>query len=154
MLNAVRPGARVVALVALAILVVWDQPFIKRMKTSPWIQGPLVAVGVGIALNAGFRTMPPSPASEASHLAQIPVADGLTGFASLLTRPYFSQITSGAVFTSAVTLAVVASLQTLLCVEATETLDPPKRGTPTDRSCWRTCAATPQRCSIARQTPD
>ncbi len=133
MLNAIQPGALVVALVALTILVVWDQPFVKRMKASLWIQGPLVAVGLGIVLNEVFRAMAPSLAIEASHLVQIPVADGLAGFASLFTMPDFSQITNGAVYTTAVTLAVVASLETLLCVEATDKLDPLKRVTPTDR---------------------
>ena len=133
MLNAIQPGALVVALVALTILVVWDQPFVKRMKASLWIQGPLVAVGLGILMNEMFRTVAPSLAIEASHLVQIPVAEGLTGFASLFTMPDFSQITNGAVYTTAITLAVVASLETLLCVEATDKLDPLKRVTPTDR---------------------
>jgi MFS superfamily sulfate permease-like transporter len=103
------------------------------MKASLWIQGPLVAVGLGILMNEVFRAMAPSLAIEASHLVQIPVADGLAGFASLFTMPDFSQITNGAVYTTAITLAVVASLETLLCVEATDKLDPLKRVTPTDR---------------------
>lgn len=133
MFSYVQPGALVVALLSLVILVAWERPFIKRMKASLWIQGPLVAVGLGIVMNEVFRAMAPSLAIETSHLVQIPVAEGLAGFASLFTMPDFGQLTNGAVYTTAFTLAVVASLETLLCVEATDKLDPLKRVTPTDR---------------------
>ncbi len=129
----IQPGALVIAIVALAILVVWEQPFVKKMKASLWIQGPLVAVGLGIALNELFKAAVPSLAVAPTHLVQIPVADGLAGFASLFTTPDFSQWTNLAVYTTAITLAVVASLETLLCVEATDKLDPEKRVTPTDQ---------------------
>ena len=68
-----------------------------------------------------------------SHLVQIPIADGVRSFLSLFTLPDFSQLGNPAVYTTAITLAVVASLETLLCVEATDKLDPLKRVTPTDR---------------------
>ncbi|NUQ01326.1 MAG: hypothetical protein HUU35_15890, partial [Armatimonadetes bacterium] len=51
MLGFIQPGALVVALVALAVLVLWEQPIVKRTKASLWIQGPLVAVALGILLN-------------------------------------------------------------------------------------------------------
>ena len=47
--------------------------------------------------------------------------------------PDFSQLGNPTVYTTALTIAVVASLETLLCVEATDRLDPYKRVTPTDR---------------------
>lgn len=133
MLGAVQPGALAVALVALAILVLWDQPFIKRIKASLWIQGPLVAVAAGIGLNAVFAAMFPGLAIAPSHLVQLPLIDGLSGLTSVITLPDFTQITNGAVYTTAFTIAIVASLETLLSVEATDRLDPLKRVTPTDR---------------------
>jgi len=133
MFNFIQPGALVVALVSLAILVAWEQHFIKRFKLSLWVQGPLVAVVTGVVLNAIFSARFPGLTIEPSHLVQIPVADGFAGFLGLFTRPDFSQLANPAVYTVALTLAVVASLETLLCVEATDKLDPLRRVTPTDR---------------------
>jgi MFS superfamily sulfate permease-like transporter len=92
-----------------------------------------VAVALGIFLNEIFRAMSPGFVIGASHLVQIPVADDFSGFMSLFTPPDFSQLGNMAIYTTAITLAVVASLETLLCVEATDKLDPLKRVTPTDR---------------------
>jgi len=133
MLSQIQPGALVVALVSMAILLLWDLPFIKRIKATTWIQGPLVAVVMGVVLNQIFADAAPALAIKASHLVQIPMADGLSGLVGLLTFPDFSHLSNPAVYTTALTLAVVASLETLLCVEATDKLDPFKRVTPTNR---------------------
>lgn len=133
MFSFIQPGAVVVSLLALAVLMLWEQPAVKRLKSSRWIQGPLVAVALGIFLNEIFRAMSPGFVIGPSHLVQIPVADDFSGFMSLFPPPDFSQLGNMAIYTTAITLAVVASLETLLCVEATDKLDPLKRVTPTDR---------------------
>ncbi len=133
MLTFIQPGALVVAAVSLAVLILWEQPFVKRVKASLWIQGPLVAVGLGVLLNEVFRALAPELVIAPSHLVQIPIATSATGFLQQFTLPDFSQLTNVAVYTTALTIAVVASLETLLCVEATDKLDPLKRVTPTDR---------------------
>lgn len=134
MFSFLQPGALVVAIVSLALLVLWERPFVKRFKASLWIQGPLVAVVAGIVLNEVFKATSPTLAISSSHLVQIPITEGgLSGFLGLITTPDFSQLSNPAVYTTAITLAVVASLETLLCVEATDKLDPHKRVTPTDR---------------------
>ncbi|MEZ5287733.1 MAG: SulP family inorganic anion transporter [Vicinamibacterales bacterium] len=133
MFSMIQPGAVMVALVGLAILVLWERPAIKRFKASLWIQGPLVAVASGIAINEALRLFAPEWAIADTHLVQIPVAEGVAGFVGLFTLPDFSQVANPAVYSTAVTLAVVASLETLLCVEATDRMDPYKRVTPTDR---------------------
>jgi MFS superfamily sulfate permease-like transporter len=133
MFAVLQPGALVVALLSLAVLVLWERPAVKRHKASLWIQGPLVAVVLGVVLNEVFRVLAPGWVITPSHLVQIPVAGDVRGFLALFTRPDFSQLGNTAVYTTAITLAVVASLETLLCVEATDKLDPLKRITPTDR---------------------
>jgi MFS superfamily sulfate permease-like transporter len=133
MFSFIQPGALVVALLSLVVLALWERPVIKRIKASLWVQGPLVAVALGIVLNEVFASVAPSLTIATSHLVQIPSANGFRGFLTLLTLPDFSQVTNMAVYTTAITLAVVASLETLLCVEATDKLDPQKRVTPTDR---------------------
>ena len=133
MIGMIDPGALVVALLSLVVLVTWEQPVIKRIKASLWIQGPLVAVALGIALNEIFTRVAPTLAIGASRLVQLPETTGLSGIAALLSFPDFTQLGNAAVYTTAITLAVVASLETLLCVEATDRLDPEKRVTPTNR---------------------
>ncbi len=133
MLNFIQPGALVVTLVSLFILILWERPFMKRIRLFQLIQGPLVAVVAGIMLNQLFIAAAPALAIDPRHLVQIPVAEGFAGFLGLFTLPDFSQITNAAVYTTALTIAIVASLETLLCVEATDKLDPQKRITPTNR---------------------
>jgi MFS superfamily sulfate permease-like transporter len=133
MFSFIQPGALVVALVSIAILALWERPFIKQTKASLWIQGPLVAVATGVALNAWFKSSAAALEIEPSHLVQIPVASSVAGFLGLFTMPDFSQLGNPVIYSTALTIAVVASLETLLCVEATDRLDPYKRVTPTDR---------------------
>jgi MFS superfamily sulfate permease-like transporter len=133
MLSSIQLGALIVSLVAMAILVLWEQPFIKRFKSSLWIQGPLVAVVAGVVLNAIFAVFVPELTIGTAHLVQIPVAADFASFAGMFTFPDFSQLNNPVVYTTAMTLAVVASIETLLCVEATDKLDPHKPVTPTNR---------------------
>lgn len=133
MLNFIQPGAVIVTLVSLAILIFWDRPAMKKIKLFHWVQGPLVAVVIGILLNLLFQAVAPALAIDAKHLVQLPVAEGVSGFIGLLSLPDFSQLTNVAVYTTAFTLAIVASLETLLSVEAIDKLDPYKRVTPTNR---------------------
>lgn len=133
MFSFVQPGALIVTVLSLLVLVGWERPMVKRVRASLWIQGPLVAVVLGVVLNEVFRRLAPGLVITPSHLVQLPVADGIGSFLALFTRPDFSQLGNAAIYTTAVTLAVVASLETLLCVEATDKLDPQKRVTPTDR---------------------
>lgn len=105
----------------------------KKLKFTQWVQGPLVAVAAGILLNALFLAVAPDLAIQPSHLVQLPVANTWEGVLGLFTFPDFSQLGNLAIYTTALTIAVVASLETLLCVEATDKLDPYKRVTPTNR---------------------
>jgi MFS superfamily sulfate permease-like transporter len=133
MLNFVQLGAILITLASLAILIVWERPFMKKLKFTQWVQGPLVAVAAGILLNALFLAVAPDLAIQPSHLVQLPVANTWEGVLGLFTFPDFSQLGNLAIYTTALTIAVVASLETLLCVEATDKLDPYKRVTPTNR---------------------
>jgi MFS superfamily sulfate permease-like transporter len=133
MFDAITPGAIIVAALSLILLIVWEKPFIKRIKALQYVQGPLVAVVVGILLNLGFAAFAPSLVIDGRHMVSIPVIDGMAGLQSVLRFPDLGQLVNPAVLTTAFTMAIVASLETLLCVEATDKLDPFKRITPTDR---------------------
>lgn len=132
MLEAITPGALIITAVCLAILILWEQPFMKKQKATQLIQGPLVAVIAGIVLNQFFNgsdTLSLAP----EHLVSIPVAESFSGFLGQFTFPDFSQIGNSAVWVTGFTMAIVASLETLLCLEATDKLDPYKRIAPANR---------------------
>ncbi len=132
MLNHLSPGAIIIAGISLAILVLWERPFMKKNKIFGLIQGPLVAVIAGISLNILFDNIPALDLAS-SQVVNIPSAGNFNEFLQLFTLPDFSSIYNTDVYIVAVTLAIVASLETLLSVEATDKLDHMKRVTPTNR---------------------
>ena len=124
-------GATIIAFVGIAILILWQQNFIKKFKLSNIIQGPLVAILAGIGLVFAFKGG--SHEMIAEHLVNVPVAKNTNEFLSFFTFPNFGAITNILVWKTAAVIAIVASLETLLCVEATDKLDPEKSVTPTNR---------------------
>ena len=132
-LDHIAPGAIVIALVSLAILILWEQPFVKKCSVTHVIQGSLVAVIAGMLLNEIFISFQPDLALSRNHLVDIPVLRSGSDLIDQLSLPDFSALTNPAVYLTALTIAVVASLETLLCVEATDKLDPYKRVSPTNR---------------------
>ncbi|OEK01774.1 hypothetical protein BFP97_09720 [Roseivirga sp. 4D4] len=131
MINFISPGAITIALISLAILILWEQQFVKRIKITQVIQGPLVVVIVGIVLAIAFSGSSMSISQD--HMVSIPVASDFNGFIDQFTLPDFSAFGMIEVWVLGITIAIVASLETLLCVEATDKLDPQKRVTPTSR---------------------
>ena len=132
MLDYVSPGAITITLISMAILILWEQPFMKKIRLFQIVQGPLVVVGLGILLNTVFQAMPDF-ALNAEQVVAIPVPESISGFFGQFVFPDFTQITNPAVWITGITIAVVASLETLLCLEATDKLDPYKRVTPANQ---------------------
>lgn len=132
MLNYVSPSIVLVSVLSLIILILWEQPFIKQMKFTKIIQGPLVVVILGIALTAFFAN-DPSLAITGDHLVSIPVANTMDEFFSNFSFPNWSGLTNPQVYITAAVLAVVGSLETLLCAEASDKQDTLKRVTPTNQ---------------------
>jgi MFS superfamily sulfate permease-like transporter len=131
MLDFISPGAVIITLISLTILILWEQDFIKKLPGMNLIQGPLVAVVAGILLNLVFKGSSFNISDE--HTVGIPVAGTIGEFLSQFTFPDFSMIGNSEVYVVAFTIAIVASLETLLCVEATDKLDPQRRVTPANR---------------------
>lgn len=131
-INNISPGATIIAIIGLAILILWDKILSKKGKIFQLIQGPLVAVVVGIVyylLTKDNETLNIS----ADHLVSVPIPDGMDSFLAQFSFPNFGVIGNPEIWITAFTIALVASLETLLCVEATDKLDPEKRVTPTNR---------------------
>lgn len=131
MFSAITPGALLISVLSLGILLLWQRPFIKKFKVFNIIQGPLVVVVLGIVLQGVLAGTEWGLSPD--HLVSLPVAEGWSEIAGLFTLPAFEQWNNPAVWVTAFTIAIVASLETLLCVEATDKLDPYKRLTPTNR---------------------
>lgn len=130
--NAISPGATLIAVIGLGILVLWDNVLSKKGKIFQLVQGPLVAVAVGIIyfiITTGNETL----GISTEHLVSVPVPDDASSFLAQFSFPNFGAITNPQIWITAFTIALVASLETLLCVEATDKLDPRKRVTPTNR---------------------
>ncbi len=133
LIHYMTPAALMIGGVSLAVLVFWESRFIQSKKALKLVPGPLVVVLAGIIINEYFKTMQPGYALEAKHLVALPVAENLASFFSFFTFPDIRFLNNPEVWTTAITLAIVASLETLLGIEAADKLDPLKRVTPTNR---------------------
>jgi len=129
-LHAIQPGAFLIAAVSLALLVVWDKTGLKRLKRLP---GPLMAVLAGVGINVALQQSGSSWTLFAEHHLQLPIASSAGEFFSFFTLPDFSAALRADTWRVAVTLGVVASLETLLSLEATDRMDTHKRGSPPNR---------------------
>jgi MFS superfamily sulfate permease-like transporter len=128
----ISPGATLIGVIALAILLLWSNVLQGKSKLFEIIQGPLVAVVIGIIYYVLTSDVGYWNISE-EHLVNVPVPDGFDSFIGQFKFPDFSQIGNIDVIITGFTIAIVASLETLLCVEATDKLDPLKRVTPTNK---------------------
>ncbi len=129
----VTPGALLITGLSLAILIFWDKVLTKKHKIFGMLNGPLVVVVLGILMFNLYQNGTLNFSLAHDQVVRIPVPENLAGFFSQFTFPDFSAITNWQVWKIAFVLAVVASLETLLCVEATDKMDPDKRITPTNR---------------------
>jgi len=126
------PGAIVISLGALVLMLLWEVKALKRFAFFRFVPGALVAVIFGAALNTYFIQQMPEWAMEASHRVNLPALLGASA-AEIFTLPDFSILSNYQGWVVAVTIAIVASLETLLSVEAADKIDPWKRNTPTNR---------------------
>lgn len=132
MVSRFNPGAIVISVVCLAIILLWDNTRLKKLL----IPSSLLAVAAGIAINFGFSVWRPEWALEQSHLVTLPKFESFAEIGSLTTFPDWGEFWgehTGHILFIAVELAIVASLETLLNIEAVDKLDPRKRHSPPDR---------------------
>lgn len=130
MLSDLHPGAAVIGLLSIALLIAWDK--IPSLKKSV-VPAPLVVVLLGVGLSRLFQHLVWGWEIEASHLVQVPVSKSLGEFVGFLRLPDFSQWSNPAVYNAGLTIAIVASLETLLNLEAVDKLDPKQRSSPSSR---------------------
>ena len=136
MLNAldyISVGAVLISFISLGILLLWQSKILKRNKVLGVIPGPLLVVVAAIGFSKLFEYSELLKI-DSEHFVKIPLMNGWDGILTQLSFPDWSTIENKEVWIAAITIAVVASIETLLCVEATDKMDPYyKKSTPTNR---------------------
>ncbi|MBG6061637.1 MFS superfamily sulfate permease-like transporter [Flavobacterium sp. CG_9.1] len=126
----IQIGSIVITLISLTILISWDKvPFLKKLKLVP---SALIAVTIGVILNEIFIGTGSTLAIGKEHLVSLPVPSSLEEFKSIIVTPNFSGIANPKVWVIALTIAIVASIETLLSIEAADRMDVQKRYTDTN----------------------
>ncbi len=126
-------GAIIIAAISMGLLLLWEFYLTKKHKIFRLVQGPIVVVAVGILCQLITKGVFPQLHLGQEFLVQVPVSNSVSSFFGQFTFPDFTQIGNKEVYILALTIALVASLETLLCVEATDKLDPHRRTTSTNR---------------------
>lgn len=122
----------IVSITAIAILLLWSSSVMQKMSFTKIIQGPLVAVISGIVLSMMFSSNA-DMAIDSKFLVSVPISTSVDEFLGNFRQPNFAALSNWNIYMTAIIMAVVASIETLLCVEASDKLDPDKRVTPTNR---------------------
>jgi MFS superfamily sulfate permease-like transporter len=127
-------AAIVISAVSLFVLLLWERPFMKRMAWTGIIPAPLVVVIAGVLINEAFGIWRPEwQLRSTEHLVNLPVASSPAEFLGMFSLPDFGYVSNAEVWVVAVTIALIGSVETLLCIEATDKLDPEKRISDTNR---------------------
>lgn len=125
--NAFTIGAIVISIISLGILIYWDKTPLRNFKMIP---PALVVVILGVLLNQFFKYALPFLYLDGIHLVNIPEVDSISTF---FTFPDFTGYNNPKVWTTGLTIAIIASISTLLNIEATDNIDYLKRRTPPNR---------------------
>lgn len=127
--NIIQPGAVIIAVICLAILLLWDAPFMSRQRWTRIVPGALVCVIVGAMLNQVFAVMNPGWLLTAAndHMVELPIITSMSAFFDQFRTPDFGAIMRSDVWTIALTIAAIGSIESILSVEAADKMDPQKR---------------------------
>lgn len=127
--NHISTLAIAIGITAILILLLWETKFLKKYRALQFIPAPLIAVLAGAAINHYFIINAPDFALQAEHLVSLPPLNSLSDLSSILIFPDFNAISNHHIWSVALTIALVASIETLLCIEAIDKIDPLKRRT-------------------------
>jgi MFS superfamily sulfate permease-like transporter len=123
--NSIHYGAVIIAVVCVGILIAFNKvPALKKLKLVP---GGLVAVVAGVLINELFIKTGSILAVGSEHLVNLPMPDNFDDFINQFSFPDYRGLMNGQVWILGATIAVVASIETLLCLEASDKMDPLKR---------------------------
>ncbi|PPD37558.1 MAG: hypothetical protein CTY18_01180 [Methylomonas sp.] len=132
-LEIISPGATIISVVSILILILWESDVLKKLSFLKTVPGALVVVIWGVAFNALALNFAPEWAVFPKHLVLLPIAKDPYAFIEFFSLPDFTQFANPKVYVIAGELAIVASLETLLSLEAVDKMDPHKRVAPTSQ---------------------
>ncbi|HEY0262848.1 MAG TPA: SulP family inorganic anion transporter [Chitinophagales bacterium] len=132
-IDRITPVATLIGFLAIAIQILWEFPMFKKNKILSLIPAPLVIVFMGIGINVFLAESNHRLALSENHLVALPVAKSVSEFAAFFTFPKLEFLTVPKVWITAVTIAIIASLETLSSLSAADKLDPYKRVSPANR---------------------
>ncbi|HAN98577.1 MAG TPA: sulfate transporter [Planctomycetaceae bacterium] len=130
LISHVHPGAATIGLLCLALLMIWER--VPSLKKSP-VPAPLIVVAIGVALQLLMTRLGSYWVIDGNHLVQVPIAETWSDLGTFVTLPDFAGRYRSDVWLAGLTIAAVASLETLLNIEAVDKLDPTKRVSPPNR---------------------
>ncbi|MDN3686592.1 SulP family inorganic anion transporter [Cyclobacterium jeungdonense] len=133
LMNTLEMGAIIIALFSLAILILWEKPIVKNHSFLKFIPGPLLAVLLSIGINKFFKFIIPDLYIGTENKVTLPEITGFSSLGDHLFFPDFSGVFNPDVWVVAITIAIIASLETLLSLEAADKIDPQKRVSPPNR---------------------
>jgi MFS superfamily sulfate permease-like transporter len=128
-----NPGALLITILSFIVLLGWEQYLLPRYRIFKVLQGPLLVVILGIILNYCYQNQIIPFTLYTNQVVNLPIPEHIIDFFNLFVFPDFSQLTNVKIYQIAFVIALIASVETLLCVEATDKLDPHKRITPANR---------------------
>ena len=128
-------GAVLIAITCLALLIVWDFASKKNITFFKLFPSSLAAVLMGVGINELYKLYAPTLylGNSPIHMVSIPIFKNLNDFSKALVFPDFSFLANPQIYSIAITLAVVASLESLLSLEAGDSIDPQKRISSSDK---------------------
>jgi MFS superfamily sulfate permease-like transporter len=124
-------GVTMICFISIAIIILWEKPFIKMYFKS--VPGALVAVIVSVLISELLKFTGSSLIIESDHLVQLKAASSPAEFISFFTLPDFAGFTNSKVIVTGIMIAIIASLETLLSIEAVDNLDPERQVTNNNR---------------------
>jgi MFS superfamily sulfate permease-like transporter len=130
-----EPGAIAASVIAVLAIVIWSGGFVKRNRRLSFVPAPLVAVVAGTLTSVLWGRFFPDYALTAAdgHLVAIPTSGGARGLIASLPAPDWSFISKSATWEIAIALALIASIESLLTLEASDRLDPERRVSDSNR---------------------
>jgi MFS superfamily sulfate permease-like transporter len=131
--NHIAPAALIIGILSVILLIVWDRPALKKKKFFKNLPGPLVVVVIGILINVFFTAPGTRFSLGTNQLVNLPIASNFASFTSFFMFPKWEYLNNLDVWTVGLTIALVASIETLLGIEAVDKLDPLKRRTAPNR---------------------
>ncbi|MFM7621123.1 MAG: SulP family inorganic anion transporter [Alphaproteobacteria bacterium] len=125
-LNSLTPNAIIISIISLAVIIFWDKFITNKFRQLKAIPSPLLVILIGIILSNFLEI-------KDHQIVQIPISQNAQELMEQLTLPNFEILSNPQIYSVALVIAIIASIETLLCVEATDKLDPKKNITPTNR---------------------